>query len=142
MDTNLLRAVRPQLDFAKRSGIWLRQLVIDVGITAAIVYGLRRADGVGTALAVGLAPVLFFNAFSLFHEAVHRNLSDHRWINDLVGVVAGAFCFLPYEPWRQMPRRLHPEKFLRSWRRRAHAGGETPNPGIWSLPAKSCPTNS
>ncbi len=102
MDFNSFNEVRYQLDFTKRMGPWLRTLVFDALLVVAIVHCLLRHDPLGTVLATLLLPILFFNGFALMHEAVHRSLSPRRWVNDLIGVLGGAFCFLPFEPWRLM----------------------------------------
>lgn len=107
MQNNTLRQIRAELDFSKRELLWLMQIVLDVALGAAIAFALHSRTGWGLLIAAILSPVLFFNSFALMHEAVHRALSDRLWLNDLVGVIGGAFCFLPYEPWRQMHLEHH-----------------------------------
>ena len=50
---------------------------------------------------VPLIACVMFRNFSLMHEAVHKAVSKHSLVNDLVGIFAGAICFLPFEPWRR-----------------------------------------
>ncbi|RYZ92076.1 MAG: hypothetical protein EOP06_05340 [Proteobacteria bacterium] len=49
-----------------------------------------------------IIPILMFRAFALMHECVHNSACRVRWISDVVGIVAGAICLLPYEPWKKI----------------------------------------
>ncbi len=102
MDFQSFNEVRFQLDFSKRPGPLLRTLIFDAALAAVIVYCFYRRGPAERVLATILLPILFFNGFALMHEAVHRCLSERRWVNDLIGVLGGALCFLPFEPWRLM----------------------------------------
>ncbi len=62
----------------------------------------------GFTLAQLLLAMLFFRQFALMHEAVHGNVCHSGSLNTLVGILAGVFCFLPFESWR----RLHQEHHL------------------------------
>ena len=107
MQNNTLRQVRSQLDFSKRAYLWVGQILLDVVLAIGIGSALHSRTTSGIVLATLLAPVLYFNSFALMHEAVHRCLTEKLWLNDLLGAVTGTFCFLPYEPWRQMHLEHH-----------------------------------
>lgn len=102
MDFQSFNEVRFQLDFSKRPGPVLRALAFAGVLATIILFGFSRGGTGGRLLATVLLPILFFNGFALMHEAVHRCLSDRRWINDVIGVLGGALCFLPFESWRLM----------------------------------------
>lgn len=102
MDFQSFNRVRSQLDFSKRRAPLFGALAFAAALAAAVVYGFHRQGTVERILATGLLPILFFNGFALMHEAVHRCLSERRWVNDVIGVLGGAFCFLPFESWRLM----------------------------------------
>src|SRR5215510_9985183 len=67
-------------------------------VTGALLWSLR-----GTVWAVPLfvahAYVLVF-VFSAFHETAHRTAFRTRWLNTLVGTVAGFLTFWPYRNYR------------------------------------------
>lgn len=46
--------------------------------------------------------VLYFRAFSIMHEGVHGALSKRHRLNDYVGLIYGAICFLPFSQWREI----------------------------------------
>lgn len=57
--------------------------------------------------AVPLLSILIFRNFSLMHEAVHGLASKNKLLNTTVGLIAGAICFLPFEPWKRVHLEHH-----------------------------------
>jgi fatty acid desaturase len=49
-----------------------------------------------------LLPILMFRAFALMHDCLHHSAAPSRLLCDTVGILAGAFCLLPYEPWKRI----------------------------------------
>lgn len=99
---------RAYLEFRRRSDLTPRELMLWrhfaqdalLALTAATIWSLAPW-GWRALLIAPLLMVLFFRSFSLMHEAVHRLAHESRAVNDLMGLVGGALCFLPFEPWRR-----------------------------------------
>jgi acyl-lipid omega-6 desaturase (Delta-12 desaturase) len=48
-----------------------------------------------------------FRFFVLVHEAGHRSLFTARWANDLTGLIASIFCFMPFYSWKHIHHLHH-----------------------------------
>lgn len=107
MDLKAYHYVRTQLDFSKRRSTVLTQLVVDGSMVTLCVYLLGGGEWVSYALSQCLGAMIFFRQFSLMHEAVHGTVSDNKAINNLTGVLAGVFCFMPFESWRRLHLEHH-----------------------------------
>lgn len=56
----------------------------------------------GWVIAQFLLAIVMFNAFALFHEAVHQNISSrYKILNKVFGYCSSVFCLLPYSSWRE-----------------------------------------
>lgn len=101
------QAVQAQLHFHPSVAPNLLIVAFDAALLAFAVWALRRG-GVGFYLLSQAAlAVVFFNAFSLLHEAGHGSASRWRWFNTALGHVASVFCFVPYFPWKYIHQRHH-----------------------------------
>jgi omega-6 fatty acid desaturase (delta-12 desaturase) len=93
--TNISR----QLNFAPQGIKIISHLSFDLVLFLAIAFSLHTPLYWGAQL---LIPVFFFRSFALMHDCVHSSASSKKWLNDWIGVLAGACCFLPYEPWKRI----------------------------------------
>jgi fatty acid desaturase len=98
--------VREHIRETKKNRKPMQHLVLHTIFTLGLVSaGIRLASIPSTgafALAVSLYCIAYFRSFAIMHDAVHGCVSDAKIINDGVGVIFGAICFLPYWPWRQI----------------------------------------
>ncbi len=78
----------------------LKHLVLDFLIFSAIGFCLIYGSVATSILAQVLIPILMFRSFALMHDAAHFTVSKNRTLNNLIGYISGAFCILPYSPWR------------------------------------------
>lgn len=56
---------------------------------------------VASLLTAVFIPVLIFRMFALMHESVHGVGAENTTVNDYLGIISGAFCFLPFELWKK-----------------------------------------
>ena len=54
-----------------------------------------------TLFAIPIVSAIIFRNFSLMHEAVHLAVSKSSRLNDIVGLISGSICLLPFEPWKK-----------------------------------------
>jgi acyl-lipid omega-6 desaturase (Delta-12 desaturase) len=100
-------SIQKQLNFRRSELRLFFHLCVDTCLLLACGYLLCRQNWISYLTAQALLPVLFFRSFSQMHEAVHGNLSKHRWVNDAVGVAAGVFSFFPFESWKRLHLEHH-----------------------------------
>lgn len=97
-----LRSLRP-----RNSSAWLHVLVNFL----LIAGGSGLAAGVAHPAAYLAGQVLlalgFTQALVLLHEAGHRTLFRQRWLNDVIGILAGFLALIPYASWRPIHARHH-----------------------------------
>lgn len=100
MEVTQFSRLRSTLKFepnrASLVGLILTDSVIIGGIVTLILWGENWA----LLTAAPLIAVVCFRAFSAMHEATHGALDKNRRLNDVLGVLWGAICFLPYAQWR------------------------------------------
>jgi fatty acid desaturase len=88
-----------RLDFRPHAARLAVHVTVDVLLAAAFVL---TNHGLLYPLSQLLLPVLMFRAFGLMHECVHGSATKLRTLGGGLGIVAGAFCLLPYEPWKKI----------------------------------------
>lgn len=84
-----------------------KHLFLDTLIFTAIYFSLKSGNTYLYLAAQLLWPVLFFRFFSLMHDGVHSSISRKSRINNFLGYIAGAFCFLPFYSWRKIHLQHH-----------------------------------
>lgn len=82
-------------------------LCLDGLLFAAIFFLLKDSSWTAWTICQVLVPILMFRGFALMHDAVHGSLSDLVFLNNGIGVLAGAVCFLPFAAWRKIHLQHH-----------------------------------
>ncbi len=95
-----IKEIQKTLDFSPSEGALLFHLIFDFSLLTGILFLFGKGNFGAVVLADFLLPVLFFRFFGLMHECVHSSASHFKFVNEIIGCVAGAFCFLPYLPWK------------------------------------------
>lgn len=98
------RSLRQNLNFDFQAIQLGRQISIDLFFLVTMV-GLFQ-----TALAplnIFIIPLFMFRQFSILHEAVHGLSHPNAKVNQLFGIVAGAFCLTPYTVWKMAHLKHH-----------------------------------
>jgi ring-1,2-phenylacetyl-CoA epoxidase subunit PaaE len=91
---NTPRRPAPQGAGAVRTlDFWTVLLLFGMWATLIGNFALHRAAPLPTALHVLIAACAIHLAFTIWHEAVHRNVSRYPWVNNVVGV-AGMFPYM------------------------------------------------
>lgn len=111
MTKNEYVQLRSSLNF-KLKHLWLlSHLVVDAVLVGLPYLMLRNEiqnlglnwESIGRCTLSALClSVLYFRSFSMMHEGVHGLLAKWRRANDLLGLVYGAICFLPFVQWREI----------------------------------------
>ncbi len=91
-----------QLRFEPSGPRLTAHLLVDLALAAEMFLSFRYTSFALCLLTQLLIPVLMFRAFALMHECVHGSASRCRVTNEVVGTIAGAFCLLPFEPWKKI----------------------------------------
>lgn len=91
--------ISQQLPFSPSTSLLLLHLLTNAALGVAIYL---CSHGPLYVLSQLLLPIFFFRAFALMHDCVHGSASKNRFVNDVVGILMGACCFLPYEPWKKI----------------------------------------
>lgn len=66
-----------------------------------------RPWSVGFLLVQAALATSAYRMFVLLHESGHGSLFRSRWLNDLVGTLAGFGCLIPYHPWKHIHQAHH-----------------------------------
>jgi acyl-lipid omega-6 desaturase (Delta-12 desaturase) len=95
-------------DLKKDAAVIYRHILIDLALVSTII-GLKGVlGGFWFSIYFGLlASVLMFRGFAVMHDASHRALHPNRIINDLLGVIYGGVCLLPFHQWRNSHMQHH-----------------------------------
>ncbi len=101
MDRVHYQRIHSQLDFTVRSRGWLLCATVDGVLIVASYLLVCLGEWPGMVTASIILAVLMFRAFGAMHESVHGILSSRKWTNEILGVVWGGLCFLPYSQWRK-----------------------------------------
>lgn len=100
MDRTKYQDIRQKFNLSQRQGAlaihWMQN-----GSLLIIVAGLYTYCGSARFVGIPLIASFIFRNFSMMHEAVHRAANRNNRINDWSGIIAGAICLLPFEPWRK-----------------------------------------
>ncbi len=104
MEKHYYSTISRQLHFNPNPLNLVLHLFVDIILFIAITFLL---DSSLALISIILIPVLLFRSFALMHECVHSSAISNRWLNDFVGIIAGAFCLLPYEPWKKIHLEHH-----------------------------------
>lgn len=102
MDRKTYVKIRSSTDLQRKSSVLPIYFLQNLGLLA--LGGSIWLLGKPYNLHWGVAPLLsvfIFRNFSMMHEAVHNAVSRKRWVNDIVGLFAGAFSLLPFEQWKR-----------------------------------------
>ncbi|MGZ3694762.1 MAG: fatty acid desaturase family protein [Bdellovibrionota bacterium] len=107
MDKKTYLEIREKLAFSPRRWALGRQLLEDLAILGCAGAALSTKTIAGFGFAQILLACLYFRAFSMMHDAVHRSVSERPRLNDWLGVIYGGLCFLPFITWRSMHLEHH-----------------------------------
>lgn len=88
--------IRGLLDFSISPRFIIQTLLIQAVLFCSI-YAIFKTSYFY--LNILLIPVFLFRSFGILHEAVHNNVAENKILNDVIGLLMGCFCFLPYFPW-------------------------------------------
>ena len=106
MDKQVYLNLRKNLDLEFKNHVLYFHLAQDLCLLAICAYLFIQEKGLQY-WAIPLISVLMFRNFSLMHDAVHGLISKNKNINDVIGIIAGSFCVLPYEPWKMVHLEHH-----------------------------------
>lgn len=101
------KSVIKNIDFKPSYWALFQHLVFDAALFCGIYILLNQKNIAAYVVAQCLWPVLLFRCFGLMHDAVHSSAASKLKVNNFVGYVAGAFCFLPYYPWKKAHLQHH-----------------------------------
>jgi omega-6 fatty acid desaturase (delta-12 desaturase) len=82
-------------------------VLFELMLTALLVAGLVEAPGWWKAPIEILFGLVLFCWFVILHESGHRTLFRSRLANTLTGLLASAFCLVPYFAWRNVHQQHH-----------------------------------
>ncbi|MGE3260906.1 MAG: fatty acid desaturase [Bacteriovoracia bacterium] len=91
--------ITQQLDFYPNAGPLVAHITGDAFILTAFLF---TNHGKLYAVSQLLLPLLMFRAFALMHDCVHGSATKIKALGDGIGIVTGALCLLPYEPWKKI----------------------------------------
>lgn len=101
--------IHRQLDFKPRQKWLIGHILTDavlLGLPIGLTWGFGLGWNGGSVLRCLLSSVLlaifYFRSFSMMHDAVHGALVRNRRVNNILGVIYGAACFLPFYQWREI----------------------------------------
>lgn len=95
--------MRKKLNFSFSGPKLAFHLALDALLFTGIFFALQSEHWVSV-LWIG---ILMFRSFGLMHEAVHHLAHPKPFINDAIGLVSGALCFLPYQLWKKLHLEHH-----------------------------------
>ena len=104
MDIKAYMHVRKKLNVVPEARALVLHLFIDLFLLS-IIY--LTQTGSFYLLSQLLLPVFMFRMFALMHECIHGALSTNELFNEVIGVVCGALCLLPYSPWKKIHLQHH-----------------------------------
>ena len=104
MDMKSYLRIRNKLSFKPKPSKLFFHLFIDLAL-AALIY--QTQSGPYYILSQLLVPIFMFRMFALMHDCLHGSTSKSRWLNTFVGIISGAACLLPYEPWKKIHLEHH-----------------------------------
>lgn len=100
-------SIRSKLNFSAQPRHLRNHVLLDgclLGVAASSIFSLfPPLYWFGQALLA----IFYFRSFSIMHEAVHGILSKNKRVNDRLGWIYGAFCFLPFQGWRDIHLQHH-----------------------------------
>lgn len=105
MDKKSYRQLRQALDLKRRSGPLFMQWAIDAALITAVI--IAPANQWISLTMSPLVAVLMFRSFGLMHDIAHGPVLKNPWLNHFHGVVSGALCLLPFEPWKRSHLQHH-----------------------------------
>lgn len=95
---------RQNLDFEFQTRFFWKQIAFDLFFLATI-YALYQTSF--AVINVFLISTFMFRQFSILHEAVHGLSHSKGKINQVIGVIAGAFCLTPFSAWKTAHLKHH-----------------------------------
>ncbi|MDZ4676585.1 MAG: fatty acid desaturase [Oligoflexia bacterium] len=102
-----IRQLSANLDFKPEANKVLSHLLFNAVVFSLAVLLIKQGSTICYFLAQAFWPILFFRNFTLMHDAVHGAVSKSKSFNNSMGYIAGALCFLPYWPWKQVHLQHH-----------------------------------
>ncbi len=105
--SDFYKLINKKYNFSPSHFELIKHFFIDGLIFGTIYFCLNTEQIPFYLIAQILWTVFFFRFFGLMHDGVHSNISrNFRW-NNMIGYISGAFCFLPYYPWKKMHLQHH-----------------------------------
>ncbi len=100
MDKATYSAIRKSHDLSIKPASIFAHYVRE-GFVVAAIYLVWNQNSPVKYVAILLIASLLFRNFSIMHDAVHKAVLKNKWANDLVGIISGGICLLPFEQWRR-----------------------------------------
>jgi omega-6 fatty acid desaturase (delta-12 desaturase) len=82
-----------ETEIGKHSGIQVGLILVSLILASGETF-------VGIVFGSLVMSVVCFRGFGIFHDASHNAVSKNKALNDFVGIVGGALCFLPFKSWQ------------------------------------------
>ncbi|MEZ0393353.1 MAG: fatty acid desaturase [Pseudobdellovibrionaceae bacterium] len=101
MTRDLYKKYREQLKFNYQPQVFWLHMTKDLALWSSVVF-LMQQSWPWAWLAVFPIAALLFRNLVFMHEAVHGVAHGNKLINEFLGFVSGALCFLPYKLWRSI----------------------------------------
>jgi acyl-lipid omega-6 desaturase (Delta-12 desaturase) len=98
MDSSSYQTLVKKLSLVPSQFQLINHLLVDVALVTLIYLVFSYSP----ILANLFLPILMFRSFALMHECVHGSAIRNKPINSIIGIVAGALCALPFEPWKKI----------------------------------------
>lgn len=92
--------LRKKINLARNSRTYYIYGVCELSLLSLIVFATSSIDSWSRFMAIPMIAILMFRNFSIMHDAVHGSLTKKSLLNDMIGMISGAVCMLPYEPWK------------------------------------------
>jgi acyl-lipid omega-6 desaturase (Delta-12 desaturase) len=96
------KELKESIPLSRSETVLLKHCLFSSALAIAAYYLFQSSTFVGFALSQVLLCAFYFRSFALMHDASHGSISSLRFLNHAVGIVAGAFCLLPYYPWKNL----------------------------------------
>lgn len=108
MDKKNYLILRKKINFKIKNSVLFFHFLQDITLIVINIIMLNFfSESSLKYLTIPVFAILMFRNFSLMHDAVHGVVSKNKILNDTIGVIAGIFCLLPYEPWKQVHLQHH-----------------------------------
>src|SRR5882672_1934296 len=102
-----IRVTSKLLNYRPRTFQFILHFIINVILFATLQQLYLLGEQWSWMACQFLIPILIFRCFALMHDAVHSSVFRSEFLNNMIGVIAGAFCFLPFYAWKKIHLEHH-----------------------------------